>query len=157
VGVLYVAVPPGVKGGELHLFQAEPTRPEQREDAKVPPREGRLIVFRGDAFHGVPPFSARGGNGTRVSLVLESYIVPALYYRWTSTIEGLAEEGATAASASASPTLWRKVAMTYKRWHSLYTHLLFSAFVARVALKLGSRVVPRRFTERSERAGSVDS
>lgn len=65
VSVLYLSVPQG-KGGALVLHDGP------RELARLPPREGTLLHFRGDLSHEVSALEAPAG-ARRASLVLEQY------------------------------------------------------------------------------------
>lgn len=65
VSVLYLSVPPG-PGGALVLHEGT------RELARLRPREGTLLHFRGDLSHEVAPLEAPAG-ARRASLVLEQY------------------------------------------------------------------------------------
>ena len=49
------------------------------EEAAVAPREGDVVVFRGDAFHRVRRHTSPAAAGTttsRISVVLEQYRIP---------------------------------------------------------------------------------
>ena len=98
VTVLYLAVPDGMSGGELHLFDYERRgwllRESGTPDAIVTPVEGHLTSFRGDSLHRVTEAalnqsaSEEAEQGTaRVSLVLEQYRIPPAHYAQTLTFE----------------------------------------------------------------------
>ncbi len=67
VSVLYLEVPSGAKGGDLHLLRKDQTV------GKVLPRPGMLVQFRGDLLHEVLPFTGGPEGALRVSLVCEQY------------------------------------------------------------------------------------
>lgn len=64
VSVLYVAVAPGLAGGELVLARGK------RQLARVRPVAGTLLHFDGDLTHSIEPLT---GPGERLSLVCEQY------------------------------------------------------------------------------------
>lgn len=64
VSVLYVQVPPELKGGELVL------RNHRQQVGKITPQENTLVVFQGDLTHSV---NAVETMGDRLSLVCEQY------------------------------------------------------------------------------------
>jgi len=64
VSVLYVAVSPTLRGGELVLARG------RRHLARIRPVPGTLIHFGGDLTHSIEPLS---GQGARLSLVCEQY------------------------------------------------------------------------------------
>lgn len=64
VSVLYVAVPPGLRGGALVLHRGK------RFLARVVPAAGSLVTFDGDLTHGVDRVES---DGARMSLVCEQY------------------------------------------------------------------------------------
>jgi 2OG-Fe(II) oxygenase superfamily len=66
VSVLYVAVPPGMRGGTLVLQRG------RRTLAKVMPVANLLVAFDGDLTHSVEPVAAAG---SRLSLVCEQYLL----------------------------------------------------------------------------------
>lgn len=72
VSVLYLNVPPSLEGGRLRLFR------DDRPLADLPPREGALVIFRGDLRHAVSPVLRGAPNilAPRLSLVMEQYRVP---------------------------------------------------------------------------------
>jgi hypothetical protein len=90
VAVLYVDVPSDLVGGELELFMGSSLTEESVADvepgAKLVPRENRLVIFRGDAYHRVKPFSSLEG-GRRISIVLEAYKIPPNHYESTTRYE----------------------------------------------------------------------
>eukprot|EP00965_Chrysotila_dentata_P140619 4649211-Pleurochrysis_carterae.AAC.2 len=56
VSVLYLLVPDGARGGELELYgnDRDAGAPaNSTADTVLPPKQGSLVVFRGDAFHKV--------------------------------------------------------------------------------------------------------
>ncbi len=67
VSVAYLAVPRGARGGRLLLDDRGAPR------GAVTPREGALVVFRGDLAHQVEPFTGGPDGGLRISLVTEQY------------------------------------------------------------------------------------
>jgi hypothetical protein len=67
VSVLYLSVPPRVKGGSLHLLR------ENQIVGSVRPRPGLLVQFRGDLQHEVEPFTGGPEGALRASLVCEQY------------------------------------------------------------------------------------
>lgn len=64
VSVLYIQVPPNLRGGELVL------RNHKRQVGQVKPEVNTLLCFQGDLTHAVNPVQA---SGTRLSLVCEQY------------------------------------------------------------------------------------
>lgn len=64
VSVLYVAVSPGLAGGELVLARG------RRPLARIRPVAGTLVHFDGDLTHSIEPVT---GPGERLSLVCEQY------------------------------------------------------------------------------------
>lgn len=64
VSVLYVEVPPEMRGGALVL------RRGKKQLGRVTPAEGTLVVFDGDLTHGVERVET---DGARLSLVCEQY------------------------------------------------------------------------------------
>ncbi len=66
VTVLYVEVPPGMRGGELVL------RRGKKFLGRIAPEEGLLVEFDGDLGHGVEQLST---PGQRLSLVCEQYLL----------------------------------------------------------------------------------
>jgi predicted 2-oxoglutarate/Fe(II)-dependent dioxygenase YbiX len=64
VSVLYVAISPGLAGGELVLARG------RRQLARVRPVAGTLLSFDGDLTHSIEPLT---GPGERLSLVCEQY------------------------------------------------------------------------------------
>ncbi len=64
VSVLYVEVPPGMRGGELVLARGK------KPLARVRPAAGTLVVFDGDLTHSVERVES---PGRRLSLVCEQY------------------------------------------------------------------------------------
>lgn len=64
VSVLYVAISPGLAGGELVLARG------RRLLARVRPTENTLLTFDGDLTHSVEPVTSAG---ERLSLVCEQY------------------------------------------------------------------------------------
>lgn len=70
VSVLYLRVPPGARGGELHLLR------EDRPVGTLRPRPGLLVHFRGDLQHEVRPFTGGPEGALRASLVCEQYTFP---------------------------------------------------------------------------------
>ncbi len=66
VSVLYVEVPPDLKGGELLLWQGK------RQVGRVRPRVNTLVRFQGDLSHEVTAV-AQAVCGRRLSLVCEQY------------------------------------------------------------------------------------
>lgn len=96
VSVLYIQVPEGLQGGALKIFTPDMSDGEESEDEEaekkdetfeiLPPKTGRLVRFRGDAPHEV--LGCYGGDGRpRVSLILEQYKVPKLWYGATETFD----------------------------------------------------------------------
>lgn len=72
VSVLYVDVPPGMRGGELVL------RRGKRELARHRPAAGELVVFDGDLDHAITRVElAPGSKAERISLVCEQYALTA--------------------------------------------------------------------------------
>jgi hypothetical protein len=67
VSVLYLEVPTGARGGELHLLRNDESL------GKVRPRPGLLVQFRGDLQHEVQPFTGGPEGAVRASLVCEQY------------------------------------------------------------------------------------
>jgi hypothetical protein len=67
VSVLYVAVPPGMRGGRLVLARG------RRELARIAPRAGKLVTFDGDLTHSIERVELAAPGGTRLSLVCEQY------------------------------------------------------------------------------------
>ncbi|MEB3196884.1 MAG: 2OG-Fe(II) oxygenase [Candidatus Sericytochromatia bacterium] len=69
VSVLYLEVPPSLRGGDLKLYEG------QRLKATVTPREGALVTFRGELRHEVTPVDAGAPDiyEARLSLVVEQY------------------------------------------------------------------------------------
>ncbi|GMI18447.1 hypothetical protein TrLO_g12345 [Triparma laevis f. longispina] len=98
VSVLYLNVPQGMEGGELVLRDVSRSSLKGEErymegvevDAVVEPEENLGVVFRGDAEHAVKGW--KGGEGGRVSLVLEQYKVPVGDRGWLLEFE-LVEPG----------------------------------------------------------------
>ena len=68
VSVLYVEVPPGLRGGRLVL------RRGRKHLARVTPTENTLVVFDGDLTHSVERVES---EGARLSLVCEQYRLTA--------------------------------------------------------------------------------
>lgn len=64
VSVLYVAVPPGMRGGELVLQRG------RKHLARIKPVVNTLLFFGGDLTHSIDRLE---GRGTRTSLVCEQY------------------------------------------------------------------------------------
>jgi hypothetical protein len=64
VSVLYVNVPPDLKGGELVL------RSRKRQVGQIRPQPNMLLFFQGDLLHSVNPVES---PGMRLSLVCEQY------------------------------------------------------------------------------------
>lgn len=64
VSVLYVAVPPDLRGGELVL------RTHKRQVGSIVPRLNTLLWFQGDLTHSVNPVTSAS---SRLSLVCEQY------------------------------------------------------------------------------------
>lgn len=64
VSVLYVQVPPDLKGGELIL------RSHKRQVGQIRPQPNTLLLFQGDLMHSVNPVTSAG---MRLSLVCEQY------------------------------------------------------------------------------------
>ena len=105
VTVLYIDVPEDMNGGELELAKFPDDWLDRHgldarrayrdsdlgddvlhfEHAKVTPVENKLVRFRGDAHHRVLPFATSVQGGTRVSLVLEQYRLPAIATAWGRT------------------------------------------------------------------------
>jgi hypothetical protein len=92
VSVLYLQVPNDMLGGDLELYfgnnTGAPTEGKAEADAAPPdasvtPAEGLLVGFRGDALHGVQSFTSKSKQ-PRVSLVLESYMIPESEYNNTA-------------------------------------------------------------------------
>ncbi len=81
VQVLYVSVPSNMEGGEL-VFQVENM---DSEEHLVTPQNGMLVKFDGRLLHSVNPFSSPS-NEHRISLVLESYVLPP---SWLETVPDL--------------------------------------------------------------------
>lgn len=71
VSVLYLSVPDGMRGGELRLFR------DDRAVARVRPRQGTLLAFRGDLAHEVTEVRCASAEDVRASLVCEQYRLPA--------------------------------------------------------------------------------
>ena len=86
VSVLYLQVPEGMSGGALHLHTENPETAREPPQATVHPEEGKFVQFRGNAYHRVQGFSARR-NMPRISLVLESYVIPSWSYWRTVRFE----------------------------------------------------------------------
>ena len=94
VDVLYVRVPARMEGGRLEvqkvpdpwldehglraraLYELEYGEPPSL-NASIKPANNKLVTFRGDAHHRVRPFAA-AADDRRVSIVLESYVLPRL-------------------------------------------------------------------------------
>jgi hypothetical protein len=72
VSVLYVQVPPDLRGGELVL------RDRQRQVGQIKPQLGQLVFFQGSLTHAVNPVTV---SGTRLSLVCEQYSLSKLELR----------------------------------------------------------------------------
>ncbi|HEX5054680.1 MAG TPA: 2OG-Fe(II) oxygenase [Planctomycetota bacterium] len=66
VSVLYVEVPPGLRGGELEL------RRGRKFLGRIVPREGLLVQFDGDLEHAVARVDT---PGRRLSVVCEQYLL----------------------------------------------------------------------------------
>ncbi len=79
VQVLYISVPSDMGGGEL-VFHMEGF-PEHQ----VTPQDNMLVKFDGRMIHSVNPFSSPS-NEHRISLVLESYVLPP---SWLETVPDL--------------------------------------------------------------------
>lgn len=71
VSVLYLAVPPRTRGGELRLFRSDHLR------GAITPRPGMLVHFRGDLQHEVVALEGAASGELRASLVCEQYCLPA--------------------------------------------------------------------------------
>ncbi len=69
VSVLYVQVPPKLKGGELVL------RNHRQQVGKITPQENMLVMFQGDLTHSVNAVETVGEElrSNRLSLVCEQY------------------------------------------------------------------------------------
>jgi hypothetical protein len=81
VSVLYISVPPDMKGGALELLGSEPTQDALEDDFQgdqVEPVENRMAQFRGDSYHQVRGYST-DSDVLRISLVLEQYRVAPVY------------------------------------------------------------------------------
>ena len=99
VDVCYLALPSGMQGGELCVWQPSKSSGPQNSgldgppDEIVTPEEGMHVTFRGDAKHGVRAWSAAAdatgadGEQVRVSLVLEQYLVPERLYTHSTEFE----------------------------------------------------------------------
>ncbi len=81
VQVLYVSVPSNMEGGHL-AFQIENT---DSEEYLVAPQNNMLVKFDGRLVHSVYPFSSPS-NEHRISLILESYVLPP---SWLETVPDL--------------------------------------------------------------------
>lgn len=81
VNVLYLNVPPDMRGGTLTVtptcyldaMKAELRRCHTEDAARVIPKANKMVEFRGDALHSVGQFRSPSG-GERVGLVLEQYM-----------------------------------------------------------------------------------
>ena len=65
VSVLYIAVSPGMEGGDLIL------RSRKRQVGQIHPQPNTLIHFQGDLTHSINPVTSSGSS--RLSLVCEQY------------------------------------------------------------------------------------
>ncbi len=70
VSVLYLEVPPDLRGGELVLWRGP------RHVGTVRPEAGTFLHFRGDLRHEVREVSGLAEGSLRVSLVCEQYVLP---------------------------------------------------------------------------------
>lgn len=71
VSVLYLLVPPDMKGGQLRLHAGA------RHVGDVTPREGSLLHFNGALAHEVLPFESADPKAVRLSIVCEQYALTA--------------------------------------------------------------------------------
>ncbi|MBL1178318.1 2OG-Fe(II) oxygenase [Pantanalinema sp. GBBB05] len=99
VSVLYVQVPPDLKGGELVL------RSHKRQVGQVRPQPNTLLIFQGDLMHSVNPVTSAG---MRLSLVCEQY---NLEDKQLQDIPELRLESRAIKSAKEKPLRRKKVAM----------------------------------------------
>ncbi|KAA8492970.1 hypothetical protein FVE85_9242 [Porphyridium purpureum] len=94
VDVLYVSIPRDMQGGSLVIWNygsgpsiVAPTI--DSADREIVPRENHRVSFRGDAFHTVRGFQIPEDvpkqDRLRISLVIEQYKIPSLFYRRTDT------------------------------------------------------------------------
>lgn len=67
VSVLYLTVPSGIQGGELHLLH------QNQLLGSIRPRPGLLVQFQGQLQHEVEPFTGGEPGAVRASLVCEQY------------------------------------------------------------------------------------
>ncbi len=74
VQVLYVSVPSDIEGGEL-VFSPPEKNCEGCQIHEVTPQNNMLVKFDGRLLHSVNPFYSPS-NEHRISLVLESYVLP---------------------------------------------------------------------------------
>ena len=101
VDVLYLRVPEGLVGGQLCVWEPEAVGEQPARtwvpppDEMLAPEENLHVSFRGDAKHGVRRWThgtddaraARGADASRVSLVLEQYVISDDVYPRAVTFE----------------------------------------------------------------------